>query len=321
MLLSPKIEDKLFSPFCASEFGRLKKVVICKPSTIDVGNLKKMEHFGFKDFVTASELMRNYEELYMAFLDHGIQVYDFCNFIDESEEYLFNQCVNRIYTRDVAAILGNGVFFGTAKLKSRIQEFSISQKILRKIVRTTIQPQSMCEFSIELGDLLIINKRSILINFGLRTNHNALKYLFFVAWSKGFEEVTVISLPDSLKKIHLDLVCNVVSEKIFSGYVFLKQILVTTYQRSGEEKTQSLEKYLAEREIRVVWFDNSDVDSFITNYLIVNNNLIFANKEYKAKLEGKFSQYGIEVLAIDLRGFEKGGGSMRCLTLPLERDG
>lgn len=319
MQVLPKIKKKQSSLSCLSEFEILKKVAICKPSTLDINNIQDRDHFGFKDFVTAAELMRNYEDLHSALSNCGIQVYDFCNYIEENDKHLFTQCVNRIYTRDVAAILGDSIFLGKAKLKSRIQEFSISQKILQQIFKSTMHSQSTCESSIELGDLLIIRKGSLLINFGLRTNHKVLEFLLLTAWSKGFNEVNVISLPDNLQKIHLDLVCNIASENIFAGFTFLKQILVTTYLQSGAIETRLLEKYLDEKEIKAVWFDNSDMDHFITNYLVVNNNLIIANKKYQSNLEKKFSPFGIEILGIDLNGFEKGGGSMRCLTLPLER--
>jgi arginine deiminase len=319
MQVLPQIKRKLPLLSCSSEYEILKKVAICKPSTLDINNIQNRDHFGFKDFVTSSELMQNYENLHSELSNSGIQVYDFSNYIEENDEYLFNQCINRVYTRDVAAILGDSIFLGKAKLTSRIEEFSISQNILQKIFKSSKLWQSTCESSIELGDLLIIKKGSLLINFGLRTNHTVLEFLLVTAWAKGFNEVNVISLPDSLKKIHLDLVCNIVSENIFAGFAFLKEILVTTYLQSGSIITQTLERYLDEKEIKAVWFDNSDLDDFITNYLVANNNLIFANKKYQVTLERKFSPFGIEIIGIDLNGFEKGGGSMRCLTLPLER--
>jgi len=311
---------QLTTPSCWSECDTLKEVVLFKPCTKSVDTTDARDFFCFKDTVSSTELMKEYEGLYQCLLDYGVKVHDLYNYADDEDKNTLDKYLNRIFVHDMAATVGKSIVLGRATAKSRKEEFLASQKILKKLYGPNCFKNMMgMNTQLEFGDLIITTNNSLLINCGARTNYNIIGSFFEIFGAAGFTEMAIVSLPESLKKIHMDLVCGLVSKKIFCAFSLLKKLPVKVFKPFAIIESTTLERYLYERNFSVVWLDNENLNSFMTNYLVINRNVILANKKYAEELNKKFNGFSIEVVGIDLNNYEKGGASVRCATLPIER--
>lgn len=313
------IESQQFA--CWSEVDALKKVAIFKPASINISNESDKKYYCFKDCVSSEELMKNYESLRNALLKYDVEVHDLFDIANDEERKILESHPNRIFVRDIAAVVGTALVLGNTGIESRQQEFTIGQNILQRISPFVSFKPGLASLA-EFGDLLIIDADTLLISCGDRTNYSFKKDLVKIAWSEGFNEVAVIRIPNDFKKIHLDLVCNIVTNKIFCAFEGLKDLFVTSY-KSNEKVGESdwLEPYFAKKGLEIIWLEEKHFDSFMSNYLVVNDKTIFANMQYKDELSKKLAPYEIEIVGVDMTAYEKGGGSIRCATLPLERMG
>jgi arginine deiminase len=299
---------------CRSEIGTLKSVAICSPATTIIKNQNDLFLHGFSEFIQYNILYDSYLKLQNIFNQNEVKVLNLSNYVPIEKEQIFSSCINRMFVRDVGAVVGNKLLIGKASLPSRKKEFGISEKILSNLFKNCVQ---VIENVVEFGDLLIINNNCIIVNFGVRSKIEALQDILKFSLSQGFYNLIILRIPSSYNRIHLDLTMNIVTEKACIADHKLALLRATLYKDGKKSFCDALVNIFKYLGIKTYWIANAE--SFIFNFLSINPETILINSKYHNIFRKILHESKIKTISIDLNEFEKAGGSVRCATLPLLR--
>ncbi len=145
----------------------------------------------------------------------------------ENEEFFLLQPIpNAYFTRDPAAVISNSLISCKMHFPARIRESIIVQEIFRSHpifsdtsfiygnTRTEDRP-----FTVEGGDIIIINERSIAIGSSQRTRAESISRLAARLFNDGLaQRVYEINIPAERVYMHLDTVFTIIDEGIVVAY-------------------------------------------------------------------------------------------------------
>ncbi|MEW6679535.1 MAG: arginine deiminase family protein [bacterium] len=308
------------SPQCWSEWESLKVVGICRPAPFAVTTHEEARLVGFRNILDPFRALEAYERLRTVLKDNNIAVFDLCDYLTEEELHLGNQLVNRIYVRDIAGVFGTRLILGVAGADIRIPEFELLQSVLRRFVipeSITITSNDSGN-SIEFGDCLILNKDAVIINVGFRTSKREIKRICSLLWECGFEVCGLICLPRDITTAHLDLTCNVIGRDIFVAVHFLCHIPVQVITATGSSYYLMLPDFICHEGFKVIWLPTNSDPRGCINFINLKAKTILTSTNANP-LHDLLQGHKINIISVNVDELEKGGGSIRCLTLPLVR--
>lgn len=300
---------------CWSETDELKEVLICSPSLTDIRDTNDLLLNGFNQFTTYEKLHDCYLELHQTLTENNVNVHNLANFIHPHEKENFNNCINRIFVRDVGGVVGNKFIIGKAALPAREQEFDISCSTLSKIFKNNIKK---IENIVEFGDLMIVNSNFLILNYGLRTKVKSIEDILNISISQGFSVLMVLNIPYYYNRIHLDLMLNMIKEGTFIADRRLALLKVTLYVQGKKKTIDTFHNILKYLRIKVYWINTQKYFSF--NFLNINTDTIIISSNHSDEIFNIMKENKIRLIKINSIELEKAGGSVRCATLPLCRE-
>ena len=202
----------------------------------------------------------------------------------------------QVFTRDIGFTAGHIMFVAEMANKLRQGE--------EEVLKGWLEQEDMSYFNlrgdmIEGGDV-IVNGNCIYVGLSDRTNQQAIDHLQTI-----LPHYEVVTIPFTEKYLHLDCVFNIISptEALFFPGAF----------------TQKEIDILASR-FELIEVSEEEQFTLGTNVLSIGNKKIFSlpvNKDVNEKLRNR----GYEIVEVDITEIIKSGGSFRCCTLPVLRDG
>lgn len=124
---------------------------------------------------------------------------------------------NLIFTRDIAAVIGDTILLGSAKWSVRKREMLLARFVFFHHPRFAQTnnfdfPAKYPHLSIEGGDILIISDRIVCAGMSERTSKESIEVLLPLCFEEGFEVVYAIQLPEERSLMHLDTCFTRISE-------------------------------------------------------------------------------------------------------------
>lgn len=303
---------------CWSEHGELKVVMLCAPSLVDVTDLTIAKQVGWSDTVNHQKAMDNFMALKTTFENAGVHVLDYARELAHDQQLLSEQLLNRYFVRDLACVIGNRLLLGNAGTSLRKPEYPLAHSLLEKWLPQQWKANLQPLHSFECGDLLILNKDAVLINLGMRTSIEAIESLKEGIFQEGFSEIAIIDLPKSNDTLHLDMNCNVVNANLVVAKSFVRHfpIQVLTAQSS---RFDMVESFLKRHGLDVYWLNSYKTIPDI-NFINLNpETLLISKQATQQQLLAHPLLKNKNLLEVDVTELEKGGGGIRCMTLPLVR--
>ncbi len=278
--------------FRDNEYGRLKKILLCKPKyfqwePINEVAKKNLEQGNF-DYDSAQE---EHNEMASALESAGVEVY----YIEPSEPHHY-----MVYTRDFGKNLDGGIYLGRFRMPIRMGEEDLYEQYL-KDKGFPIVGKVACG-SIEGGDIHFIDENNIAVGVGARSSLEGVESLARFLKPEGIE---VHAVDFEYKYLHLDLLFVVLAEKL---------CLVCK-----EGLSDDFLGMLKERNYEMIEVSSADAMELKNNVLSLGEDRILSFKE-NSEVNEKLRALGLEVYDPSLKMFASGGGAPRCLTFPLERD-
>ena len=251
---------------------------------------------------------------------------------------------NLYFTRDPFASVGDGVVLNKMYSKTRNRETIFADYIFKyhedykgrvEMLYTRDAPST-----IEGGDILNINEKTLAIGISQRTQADAIsdlaKKIFYDSNSK-IKTILAFDLPESRAFMHLDTVFTQIDYDKFTihpGILGTLRVFEITRANNEDELTirekhdtleHILEKYL-ERKVELIlcgggdeiiaareqWNDGSNTLCISPGKIIVYSRNTVTNDILKSK--------GLEVLEIKGAELVRGRGGPRCMSMPLERE-
>lgn len=309
-------------PECWSEHGELKKVMVCAPSLQDVPDQRTADYVGWEKPVNQQKAKENHEEMVKAMEDAGVTVIDYSNYLENEEAELNRQLINRVFVRDLACVYGNTVIPGDAGITMRAPEYQHCHQLFQdwfgeKVF--SIKDNNRLK-ALENGDVFVLNRNAVFINTGLRSSIESVEVMKEKIFQAGFSEIGVIDLPRTGETMHLDMNCNVAGSDLLiaKSYMRLFPVQVVT-EKSG--KYVMMEDFIKRQGFDVLWTDEVKHTVADINFLNLDpETLLVSTKANKKIFKDHPKLKAKNLIEVDVNELEKGGGGIRCMTLPFERN-
>ncbi len=260
------------------------------------------------------------------------------------DEYPFytDPLPNVLFQRDPFSSVGNGVAIGKMLMIARQRETIFSEYILTYHPRfyqkgIPIYYNRLDRYSLEGGDVLVLNKHVIAVGISDRTDPRAIEAFSkkLLAEKNEFKTVLAFNIPKTRAFMHLDTVFTQIDYGMFTIHPEIESVLTVfeITQNNNEIKihkvVESLETVLAKHlklpvklvrcggkdkitSIREQWNDAANTLAISPGKVIVYDRNHVTNTLLK--------QAGIEVLEIKSSELSRGRGGPRCMSMPLERE-
>ena len=309
------------NPNCWSEHGELKTVLVCSPSSNDIPDQRTADYVGWEKPVNQDKAKENHEEMVKAMEDAGVTVIDYSHHLNGDDAELNHQLINRVFVRDLACVYGNTMIPGDAGITMRAPEYIHSHGLFQTWFdkKTFSISDNNRLKALENGDVFVLNKDSVFINTGMRTSIESIEEIKQKIFQAGFSEIGIIDLPRTGETMHLDMNCNVAGSDLLIAKSYMRLFPVQIITEKGGRYVM-MEEFIRRQGFDVLWTDDVKHTVADINFLNLDpETLLVSTKANRKILKGHPKLQGKNLIEVEVNELEKGGGGIRCMTLPLER--
>ena len=274
--------------YCHSEYDTLKRVILCQPQYMTIRQVINETQEQFKnEGIHIERALEQHAEFVKMLQKHDVDVV----LLPYHQKF-----PEQVFTRDIGFTLGETIFVANMATDVRAGEENVLKQWLEDEV---ISYYNLVEDHIEGGDV-IIDGDTIYVGLSSRTDQAAADHLL-----RLLTNFKVVAIPFKEKYLHLDCVFNVVSPGV-----------ALIYPKALTQK--DIELFSSRYDLIEV----SEEEQFQlgTNVLGIGNKRVLSlpvNQHVNKQLRER----GFEVIEVDITEIIKSGGSFRCCTLPIVREG
>lgn len=265
--------------------------------------------------------------------------------MEKQYPFFLDPLPNLYFTRDPAAVIGNGVTINKMFQPARRRESMFMELILQHHPRFNKQEIPIwinreAQFSMEGGDELILNEETILIGVSERTDARAVEQLAENLFSRGAEikRVLAVEIPETRSFMHLDTVFTMVNFDQFTIHPAIQnkqgELNVYILEKSDNNLEITLRKDFKHVIAEVLQVPEVDFIPCGGEDVIVSareqwndgaNTLAIAPGEVVTYDRNQVSNdllrsAGINVHEVISSELSRGRGGPRCMTMPLVRE-
>ncbi len=262
------------------------------------------------------------------------------DYLESDYPFIIDPMPNLYFTRDPFAAVGNGISLHKMNSITRSRETLFAKYIFNfhpQYKDTPLWYDRTHDFSIEGGDVLVLNKEVIAVGISQRTHPSAVEHFAWEVLKKaGFKKVIAINIPKNRSFMHLDTVFTMVDTNKFTVHPNIRgemtQFVITlendelTIHEEHLSLEDTLKKHLDLGEISLIrcggtsivdaareqWNDGSNTLCVSPGEVIVYSRNYVTNRVLEDN--------GIKVHEIPSCELSRGRGGPRCMSMPLIRD-
>ena len=263
------------------------------------------------------------------------------DFLSNQYPFIIDPMPNLYFTRDPFATIGNGVSIHKMLTATRNRETIFGKYIFNYnplYKGTKLFYDRTEDYSLEGGDILVLNKETIAVGISLRTNPNAIEKFAnsILTEDNSFKKVIAIDIPKTRAFMHLDTVFTMVDYDKFTMHPNIKSDIVVYVLKKVDgklnitEERGSLEEIL-EKELNIdkvklfkcggesvidasreQWNDGSNTLCISPGEVIVYSRNYVTNDILESE--------GIKTHVMPSSELSRGRGGPRCMSMPLIRE-
>ena len=252
---------------------------------------------------------------------------------------------NLYFTRDAAAVIGNGLTIHPMSTSARKRESLFWEFIMKYHPDYCVNnhPQWLKRtypFSLEGGDILVLSDEIVAIGVSERTSAHAIEQLAYNLLQGGYsyKKVLAVEIPKKRAFMHLDTVFTMVDREKFTIHPEIEglngQMSIFVLELNHEKEMQitrrsnlseTLKEVLHLSEIALIpcgggdtifspreqWNDGSNTLAIAPGVVITYDRNQVTNE--------LLTEYGIKVLEVPSAELSRGRGGPRCMSMPLVR--
>ena len=263
------------------------------------------------------------------------------DFLSNQYPFIIDPMPNLYFTRDPFAALGSGVSIHKMMTATRNRETLFGKYIFNyhpTYKDTKLFYDRTEDYSLEGGDILVLNKETIAVGISQRTNPNAIEKFanIILTEESSFKKVIAIDIPKTRAFMHLDTVFTMVDYDKFTIHPNIKSDIVVYVLKKVDGKMditeergtleQVLEKELNIDKIKLIkcggdsvidasreqWNDGSNTLCISPGEVIVYSRNYVTNKILEEE--------GIKIHIMPSSELSRGRGGPRCMSMPLIRE-
>lgn len=293
---------------CYSETAKLTKVVMCSPTQfqiVDPINYTQSLYFYNGHPRPRAELMTEQHQQFVQTLQaEGIEV----RFLPSASDLPYQHA-----TRDLGTVIGDTIILSSLKERTRQRETQVAEPLLCQYRLHIIKP---LKGIVEGGDIAIDGNR-LWVGLGARTDKWGADFLY-QTFERDYEIIPLelntnpdySSLgiqPESPQYTHLDLVFAVLGR----GHVLLYEPAFTPASLKRIRQHYPLSSFIC--------LEEEEQRNAGANVLCLDQDTVLSITE-NCSVNDKLRAFGYKVIETPFSEVIKSGGSVRCDTLPIERD-
>lgn len=271
---------------CTTEYGTLKKVILCPPEFMAIEEpINEVQKQYEDENIDRKLALSQHAEFERRLREHGVEVIK----LTPSSEF-----PEQVFTRDIGFTVGDQVFVADMAEDIRQGEEEILKNWL-KSQDILFQSASDC---MEGGDV-IVHHDTVYTGISSRTCEDACESL-----DAKLPDHRIVNIPFDEQYLHLDCVFNILSNEkaLVFPPAFDKETLDTLAASFDLIEVSEEEQF-----------------SLGTNVLSVGNGNIFSLPQNQ-KVNEALRENGFHVIEVDFSEIIKSGGSFRCCSMPIERE-
>jgi arginine deiminase len=262
-------------------------------------------------------------------------------FLSDQYPFIIDPMPNLYFTRDPFASIGNGVSIHKMLTVTRNRETLFGKYIFNYnplYKGTKLFYDRTEDYSLEGGDILVLNKETIAVGISQRTHPNAIEKFAnsILTEENSFKKVMAIDIPKTRAFMHLDTVFTMVDYDKFTMHPNIKSDIVVYVLTKVDgklnisEERGSLEEVL-QKELnldkvklfkcggdsvidasREQWNDGSNTLCISPGEVIVYSRNYVTNQILEEE--------GIKIHIMPSSELSRGRGGPRCMSMPLVRE-
>jgi N-dimethylarginine dimethylaminohydrolase len=278
---------------CFSETGRLRKVVMCPPTHFEI-----VEPTNYMQWVYWSDglprpnplvMAQQHQRLVQILREEGVEV----ELLPPLPSLPFQHA-----TRDVGAVIGDTIVLANLRERTRRLEAEVTAPVLASYKLRLVRPE---RGFVEGGDVVVDNGR-LFVGIGARTDDWGAEFLH-ETFGRDHE---VVPLRFDPHYTHLDTVLGV-----------LGRGRALVYEAAFDDASL---RRIREAYPHLITLTEEEQKNGGANVLFLNPEKVISIAE-NGSVNAQLAQAGFEVVTLPYSEVIKSGGSVRCDTLPVEREG
>ncbi len=271
----------------SSDFQKLKNVLMHEPGE-EINIIDNPHKWLFLEKPSLEKMKKEYRAVLDIFRSASVKVMKMKTHVPDVPNLLF--------TRDLGVFFPAGFYQCCLKEEVRKKESAL----IRDFVQNMKFPVHGGENKnpIEGGDIIFLNKKTVVVGESARTTKKGIENF------RMYVKKEVITVPIPKNFIHLDLIFNVLSKD-------------TCLAAQGALPAEFIH-FLEEQRYMIITAKKNEIEKTAVNVLSLDEKKVLAHAGNK-KTNRLLADHGFDVLTVDASEILKGGGGIRCITLPILR--
>ena len=267
----------------------------------------------------------------------------FADFISANSPFLLDPMPNLYFTRDPGACIGNGISIHHMHTQTRRRESLLLDYIFHKNWKRDVPEARQWydyddPYSIEGGDILVLNRETVAVGLSQRTTAIAIElFARKLLMGSTFRRVVVFEIPKARAFMHLDTVFTMVDRDKFVVHPEIEEplrVFEMVPERSGEVHFSAITGTLTEVLKRILSLNAVDLircggDDPVasqreqwndgSNTLALSPGVVVTYERNHVTNE-LLERHGVRVLTIPSSELSRGRGGPRCMSCPIFRE-
>jgi arginine deiminase len=300
-----------------TEYGRLRKVLMHRP-TEDLRRItpSNKDSYLFRDVVYWRAFQREHDAFTEALRGEGVEVILLEDLLEGRDREIASRLPNLVYTRDICSVTYLGALVLRMTYQARYPEPLLVGKAMDRLgipIALRVAPPG----TVEGGDFVYLDRETLMIGFGTRTNEAGLEMVKGALLGKAVKELLAVPLPSF--RVHLDGGLMILAPDLALIHKpSLEMYPAYLYSEDGVELI-FVEDFLRERGIELIYADDAEVRQFGTNIVGIGGGKC-VSYEWNERIISELEDRGMDVIRIPGSQLSLGGGGPHCMTCPILRD-
>lgn len=270
----------------------LKEVIVCSPKFYVFNAINEITKSWMEKGETEQNerMVAEWQTLVNAYRENGVIVHE----VDARKELQV-----QTFARDFGAMVKEGAIIGKFRHPARQKETEVYEQKLKELGIPVIARVNAGCF--EGGDFWMIDDHTLAFGLVDRTDQAGVDNLREQLAKYGY---TVVGVPVPPANLHLDMVFNIVAEKVCIA--------------ATEQLPYNFIQMLKRRNYKIIDVPSELVFKHGCNVQALGNGKVLGIENNKSVNEAMEAE-GIEVIKLPLEQILKAGGGPHCMTFPVRR--